>query len=175
MAINYLNSQGTKLFVLDETQAAAITGTPATDSPLIADGTGTNSYLVGCPQSIGAVEETRTVTEYRCMSTNDSAKALGAISRGSIEIGLLFDPTDTDGQDQLKTAFANNTLVGIGIELPDEDTSVGPTGAVGTIFYFEGGVSGVSVGIEQDAAVTYTVTVEISSDVTEYPMIAGTA
>jgi len=109
------------------------------------------------------------------MSSNDSAKALGSISRGNIEIGLLFDPEDVLGQDILKTAFANNTLIGVGIELPDEDISGGTTDAAGTIFYFEGGVSAVSVGIEQDAAVTYTVTIEISSDVTEYPMIAGTA
>lgn len=175
MAISYMNSQGTQLFILDTTQAAAITGTPATDSPLITEGTGTNSYLVGCPQSIGSIEETRTVTEYKCMSSNDSAKALGAISRGNIELGLLFDPEDVLGQNELKDAFTNNTLIGVGIELPDADISVGETGAIGTIFYFEGSVSAVSVGIEQDAAITYTVTVEISSDVVEYPMIAGTA
>ena len=172
MAINYMDSQGTKLFILNATQAAALTGTPATDSLLITDGTGAagDSFLVGCPQSIGSIEETRTVTEYKCMSSNDTAKALGSISRGNIEIGLLFDPTDILGQDLLKDSFSNNWLIGVGIELPDE---TGGAGAVGTIFYFEGKVSAVSVGIEQDAAVTYTVTIEISSDVTEYAMIAG--
>ena len=165
MAITYLNSQGTQLFILDATQAAAITGVPATDVPLIIDGSGTSSYLVGCPQTIGSIEETRAVTEYKCMSSDESAKALGSISRGNIEIGLLFDPTDTAGQDQLKLAFSANTNVGVGIELPDD------AGVSGTIFYFEGGISAVSVGIEQDAAVTYTVTIEISSEVTEYEAI----
>tara|TARA_R110000772_G_scaffold5454_1_gene19458 strand:- start:12066 stop:12593 length:528 start_codon:yes stop_codon:yes gene_type:complete len=174
MAISVINSQGMKMFILDTAQAAAITGTPATDIPLIIEGTGTNSSLTGCPQSVGAIEETRAVTEYKCMSTNDTAKALGAIERGNIEIGLLFDPTDTLGQAELKAAFAANVIVGVGIELPDRDISIGSTGVSGTIFYFEGAISGVSTGIVQDEAVTYTVTVEIASIVTEYEAVAGT-
>ena len=175
MAINYLNSQGTKLFILDTDQKDALTGVSTNDIPLIIDGTGTSSYLVGCPQSIGSIEETRAVTEYKCMSTTDSAKALGSISRGNIEIGLLFDPEDVLGQDQLKAAFQANDQIGIGVELPDRDSSSGTTSMSGTIFYFEGGISAVSVGIEQDAAVTYTVTIEIGSDVTEFDAVAGTA
>lgn len=178
MAISYLNSQGTKLFVLDTAQKDAVeaAGTTAAELALIIEGTGTDSYLVGCPQSIGNIEETRAVTEYKCMSSDESAKALGSISRGNIEIGLLFDPTDTLGQDQLKEAFQLNAQIGIGIELPDEDLTLGSGGTPsGTTFYFTGGVSAVSVGIEQDAAVTYTVTIEIGSDVTEYDMVAGTA
>lgn len=170
MAINVINSQGTLAYVLDAATAATITGTPATDIPIIQGGD-----LIGCPQSIGNIEQTRAVTEYKCMSNNESAKALGSIERGNVEIGLLFDPTDTAGQDALKAAFAANTVVGLGLELPDADTSVGETGASGTIFYFEGGLSSVSIGIVQDEAVTYTVVIEIGSDVTEYTAVAGTA
>lgn len=169
MAVNIINSQGTILWVLDSATADTITGTPATDVPIILGGD-----QVGCPQSIGTIEQTRTVTEYKCLSSNESAKALGAIERGNIEVGLLFDPTDTAGQDALKTAFNANEKVGFGIELSDEDVSVGPTGASGTIFYFEGKISSTSIGIEQDAGVMYTVVVEIASDVTEYAMVAGT-
>ena len=168
MAISYLNSQGTLVYLISAALADTVDqAVPADDLVVILGGD-----AVGCPQSIGSIEETRTVTEYKCMSSNDSAKALGSISRGNIEMGLLFDPTDVLGQDLLKDSFANNLLIGVGIELPDE---VGGAGAVGTIFYFEGKVSAVSVGIEQDAAVTYTVTVEISSDVTEYAAVAGSA
>ena len=96
------------------------------------------------------------------MSTDESAKALGSITRGNIEISLLFDPVDLPGgQDALKTAFAANTEVTIGIELPNSG------GVNGTISVFNAGISGVSVGIVQDEAVTYTVTAEISSDITE--------
>ena len=150
MAITVINSQGMQMYVLDslgETTPTAL---------LIQAGD-----LVGCTQSVGSLEETRTVTEYKCMSTDESAKALGSITRGNIEIGLLFDPADTAGQDALKVAFAANTEVTVGIELPNTG------GGNGTIFAFNGGISGVSIGIVQDEAVTYTVTVEISSDITE--------
>lgn len=158
MAINIVNSQGTMVYVADVPAVAwtdcteAIAGIKAGE-------------LVGCPQSIGEIGETREVTEYKCISTNDSSKALGSISRGSMELGLLLDPTDAAGQAALKTAFQTNTNVIIGIELPDMLTTSG------TVYWFEAGVSGVSTGIEQDAAITYTVTVEISSEVTECPAV----
>lgn len=155
MAINVLNSQGTKIYVDEST-------TPLADCSAAVAALGT-AKLVGCPQSIGDISETRTVTEYKCLSSNESAKALGAISRGSLEIGLLLDPNDTAGQKALKDAFKSNTLVNIIIELPDSQ------GTNGTLYYFQAGVSGVSTGITQDEAITYTVTLEISSDISECP------
>lgn len=151
MAISIINSQGVLMYVVSPSL-----GETAPTVALIQAGD-----LVGCPQSIGSIEQTRTVTEYKCLSSNDSVKSLGSIGRGNLEIGLLFDPDDTAGQDALKTAFASNAEVTIGIELSDN------AGVSGTIFAFNAYVSSVSVGIEQDAAVTYTVTVEIASDVTE--------
>ena len=171
MAISYLNSQGTVIYLISAALADTVDQvTPADDLLVILAGD-----AVICPQSIGSLEETRTVTEYKCMSSDDSAKALGSISRGNIELGLLFDPDDADGQAVLKAAFADNLRLGIGIELPDRDDALGETLMSGTVFYFEGSVSAISVGIEQDAAVTYTVTVEISSDVVEYAAVAGSA
>ena len=155
MAINVLDSQGTKVYVVSP--AAEYADCSAAVTAIL------GGKLVGCPQTLGELSETREVTEYKCLSSNESAKSLGAISRGSFEIGLLLDPTDTEGQDALKDAFANNTPVTIGIELSDS------LGANGTILYFQAAVSGVSTGIEQDAAVTYTVTLEVSSEITECP------
>lgn len=154
MAINVINSQGTVVYVADVPAVAWADCTEAIAG--IKAGT-----IVGCPQTIGELAETREVTEYKCLSNNDSAKALGSISRGSLDIGLLLDPTDVAGQDALRQAFTDNTPVIIGLELPDMLTTSG------TIYWFEAGVSGVSTGIEQDAAISYTVTVEISSAVTE--------
>ncbi len=171
MAIKVLNSQGTKVTVIRPVPstspifvdcAAAITAIQA-------------GKLIGCPQSLGDISETRAVKEYKCLSSNESAKALGGISRGSMEIGLLLDPTDALGQAELKAAFKANENVIIGIELPDIDTTIGSTGASGTIYWFEAGVSAVSTGIAMDSAITYTATLEISSDVTECAAVAGTA
>ena len=151
MAIPVINSQGMKMYIVSPSLGA----TPPT-VVLIQAGD-----LVGCPQSVGNLDQTRTVTEYKCMSSDESAKALGSIQRGNIEIGLLFDPDDALGQDALKTAFADNAEITIGIELPDD------AGVSGTIFAFNAAISGVSIGIVQDEAVTYTVTAEIASEITE--------
>jgi hypothetical protein len=160
MAITVLNSQGTKIYVAAST-------TDISDCAKAKTALGT-AKLVGCPQSLGEISETRTVTEYKCLSSNDSAKALGAISRGSLEIGLLLDPDDTAGQKELKDAFKANTEVYIIIELPNGTGTAG-TAKHGTLYIFKAGVSGVGTSIEQDAAISYKVTLEISSDITECP------
>jgi hypothetical protein len=162
MAINIINSQGLLLKV-----ATAVTGTP-----VVADFSA--AKIVGCPQSLGTIEQSRAVTEYQCMSSDDSIKSLGSITRGNLSLSLLFDPSDTAGQADLKAAFAANTTFLFGVELPNADTSVGSTGASGTTFAFIGAISAVSIGIEKDAAVMYDLTIEIASAVTELAMVAGT-
>ena len=151
--IKVLNSQGTKIYVADET--ADLTDCSKILAVLQA------AKIVGCPQSLGDLSETRTATEYKCLSSNDSVKALGGISRGSLEIGLLLDPDDVNGQSELRLAFADNTPRKILIELPNAVTK----GALGhgTVYGFTASVSGVSTGIAMDAAISYTVTLEISS------------
>lgn len=156
MAINLINSQGTKTYIVDVPSSAWTDCTAAVAAIQGGD-------EIGCPQSIGALEETRGVTEYKCLNTDETAKALGTISRGNIEISLLFDPDDTAGQAALKAAWQANKFFIIGIELSNKPTA----GTNGTVFWFEGGISGVSTGIVADEAVTYTVTIEVSSAITE--------
>ena len=158
MAITYVNSQGVKIYVLDATEDVS-------DCTKVATAVAAGS-LIGCPQSLGALEETRATTEYKCLSSNETAKALGAISRGSLSIGLLLDPADATGQKALADAFANNTNVIIAIELAD---AVTPTTGNGTTYTFTAGVSGVSTSIEMDAAVKYDVTLEIASSINVCP------
>ena len=167
MAIKILNSQGTKVYVLP-------LATDTSDCTKIGAAV-TAGKLIGCPQSLGDIAETRTSTEYKCLSSNESVKALGAISRGSMEIGLLLDPddktnTNAGGQAMLKEAFATNTPVKIAIELPNVpvDAQGAPiSGKHGTIYIFTASVSAVATGIAMDAAISYTVTLEISSSVLE--------
>ena len=149
MAISILNSQGTQVWVLVDT--SGVTTAAALQA----------GALVGCPQSLGALEETRAVTEYKCLSSDESAKAVGAISRGNLVIGLLLDVDDAAGQAALKDAFASGSTAIVGIELPNS------LGANGTVYYFDALVSAVSTGIEMDAAITYEATVEIASAITE--------
>ncbi len=87
MAIPVINSQGTQVYILDVPLAAWTDCSEAVTAI-------TGGELVGCPQSLGEITETRDMQEYKCLSSDESAKSLGAISRGSLEIGLLFDPED---------------------------------------------------------------------------------
>ena len=107
-----VNSQGTMIYVLDVPAVAwtdcaeAITAIKAGKQVL-------------CPQSLGNLEQTRNVQEYKCLSSNDSKKIMGSISRGSLDIGMLFDPTDVAGQEALIGYFENNTNFIVGIEYSD--------------------------------------------------------
>lgn len=120
--------------------------------------------IVGCLQSLGALEETRPVKEYGCMSSNETVKALGSISRGSLEVSVLLDPAATvDGQAALITAFEANTDVALIIELSDT------LGINGTQYAFTARVSKVSKEFAADEAVMLMITAEIASAITETP------
>ena len=150
MAIPVINSQGTLVYV-GQAPTSSYSGCSEAVADLLANG-----VMVECPQSLGELTETRDMQEYKCLSSDESAKSLGAISRGSIDIEMLFDPDDIKGQTAIKDAFKNNTPLVFGIV-------VGET----TMFVFQGLVSSVSTTIAQDEAVMYTTTVEISSEILE--------
>lgn len=137
----------------------AITKVDTQGIQLSADGN-----AVGCLQSIGSLEESRTVKEYTCLSSDESVKALGAISRGSLEISVLLDPAATDGQATLVTAFETNADVALVIELNNQIT---PTTGNGTQYAFTAKVSRISKEFPADEAIMLNITVEISSAITE--------
>lgn len=151
MALNPINSQGVTVWVV-----APALGSTAPTVALIQAG-----KEVGCLQSLGNIDQSRTVTELSCMNTDDTAKVLGSITRANTEIGMFLNPDDEAGQKALEDAFNNNTNVTIGIELPNKGTTNG------TIYVFEAGVSSTSVGIEKDQAVTFNIVAEISSSITK--------
>lgn len=125
--------------------------------------------LVGCLQAIGNLEETRPVKEYGCLSTNETVKALGSITRGSLEVSVLLDPNaTTDGQKTLVDAFASNADVAIVVELNNQIT---PTTGNGTQYGFTARVSKVSKEFPADEAVMLNLTVEIASAIVITPAV----
>ena len=166
--IKVVNSQGTQVVIIP-------TGTDISDCDKLATAY-TAGKNVGCLQSLGSLAETRASTEYKCLSSNESVKALGGISRGSLDIGLLLNPDSVDGQKELATAFKDNKPVIVAIELPNKPASTAggtvTTPGHGTIYYFNAVVSGVSTDIAMDSAITYTATLDISSAINECPAIA---
>ncbi len=95
------------------------------------DSTGTDFYLVAtsvatttkaaCTTAIstakriknlktfGDIGGTRTVSESKFLSADDSIKSMGSISYGNMPVECLFDSADTEGQSILKTAYSDKS------------------------------------------------------------------
>jgi hypothetical protein len=148
MSIDVTNSQGVKLYLATPpstpwaTCGEAITGLKAGNT-------------ITCPQSVGELGESREVNEYKCLSSDESAKSLGAVGRASFDVDVLLDPEDRSGQMALRSNFRDNKPLVMGIEYE------------GTFIYFNIGVSGMGTAIEQDAAISTKFTIEISGDIME--------
>lgn len=168
--INVVNSQGTIIYVVDMPADLTTWEDCSVAIPLIKAG-----KQVLCPQSLGNLEQTRSVTEYKCLSSNDSTKVTGSISRGTLDIGMLFDPTDIAGQEAVIGYFDLNTPFIVGIEYPDIDTTLGTTDASGTIRWFPAAVSREAEIVEMDAAILYEITAEVAGAIRKCDAVPGSA
>ena len=146
-----IDVQGTKTYITDVPATAwadcteAITAIQAGDEAL-------------CPQSLGDLARSRAVTEYSCISSNDSMKSTGKMTYGDFAIELLFDPADAAGQLALFTAMENNTPIILAMESPNADITLGEVGASGDIVWTEAKVSGDTISYPVDGLVGYNVT-----------------
>ena len=149
MALSITDSQNTKVYLAAEGTAV---GTVTEIETAISGG-----KQIGCLNSLGEISSTRNVQEYACLSSNETAKALGSLTLGNLPIELLFDSQDAAGQADLRDAYANNTRRVMIIELNDN------AGTSPTYITFDAGISGETTSIQKDNAVLYTATVEIAS------------
>ena len=152
MAIPITDSQNTNVYLVATTVA---TTTAAQIKTAI-----TGAKQIGCLQNLGDITTSRTVTEYKCLSSNESAKSLGSISLPSVPIELLFNAADVTGQAELRTMYSTNTRRKVIIALNDQIT---PTTGNPTYIVFEGGLSSDGESITLDHAVLYKTTIELCS------------
>jgi len=152
--IPLVNSQGSRLFV------CATANTAVADATEIATAVAAGKQ-VGCLQDLGSIGSTRSVQEYSCLSSDDTAKSSGSLSLGNIAVGMLFNSADTAGQGELRSIYADNKTRTFIVVLNDEITA--GTGNP-TYFTFEGFVSGQDIAIQKDNAVMMTSTVELGSN-----------
>jgi len=148
------NSQNSKLYVCDTANAAVADATEI-DTAI------TGGKQVGCLQDLGSIGSSRSVQEYSCLSSDDTAKSSGSITLGNIAVSMLFSAADVAGQAELRAIYAANETRTMIVVLDDEIT---PTTGNPTYFTFEGFVSGQEVAIQKDNAVMMTSTVEIASN-----------
>ena len=136
--------QGTKTYILD------VPATAWTDCSAAITAIQSGAEAL-CPQSLGDLTRSRNVTEYSCISSNDSRKSTGKITYGDFTIELLFDPSDAAGQKALYDAMENNTPIILAMESP-------ATTGNGDIVWTEALVSGDSISYPVDGLVGYSVT-----------------
>ena len=161
-----INVQGTKTYILD------VPASPWADCPAAITAIQAGAEAL-CPQSLGDLARSRAVTEYSCLSSNDSSKATGRITYGDFTIELLFDPADAAGQKELFDAMEANTPIIIAMESPNADVSVGPTDASGDIVWTEALVSGDTMAFPVDGLVGYSVTLAPYGGFNRCAMVAG--
>lgn len=150
MALPITDSQGTLVYLVD-------TATSTADATAIATAIAGGDQI-GCLQDLGSIATSRNVQEYSCLSSDEVAKSLGAITLPNISMSLLFDAADAAGQSVLRTMYNANTRKKMIIVLNDD------LGANPTYIVFEAGVSSHGVNIAKDNAVMVDVTVELCSN-----------
>jgi hypothetical protein len=152
MSIPITDSQLTKVYLVATSVA---TSTAAEITTAIAGG-----KQIGCLQDVGAITTSRAVQEYKCLSSDETAKSLGSITLPNISMNLLFDADDAAGQAELRTMYANKERRKMIVVLNDTIT---PSTGTPTSITFEAALSSDGVTIAIDSAVMYNATVEICS------------
>ena len=156
MALTVVESQGTRAYLV-------AVGTDVSDAAKVKTAIAT-AKQINCLLDLGDVSlGSRSVQEYTCMSSDAAFKSLGSISLANITPQLLFDATDTAGQQDLINMWDNNTRRKLILVLNDQIT---PTTGNPTFIQFEAAVSSPSIGIAKDSAVMYNPTIEICTNPT---------
>lgn len=149
MALSITDTQLTKLYISPD-------GTDVSTPAIIATAIASADIVTGI-QSLGEIGSTRNVTEYSALDVDETTKSLGSITLGNIPLSLLFDSSDTAGQDELRTMFSTNSRRVFIVKLTD-DGAVSPS-----YITFTGALSSETMPIEKDSAVMYNTTVEFTS------------
>ena len=152
------NSQNSKVYFV-------ASGTDVSTSAKIETALAT-AKAVSCLQSGIDTTVSRSVQEYKCLSSDETTKALGSISLPNFAVDLLFDADNADGQKEIRDMFTGLTRRIMIIELTDGDApyaSIALGQAYPSTITFEVMVSGLGESIEMDAAVMQKATLEMTS------------
>ena len=145
MAIPITDVQGTKVYLCAE--GATVT-TPANAATSIAAG-----KEVLFLQELGDISETKNVTTYAAISSNDTQKSIGSLSFGNFALNVLYDSADVKGQADMVDMWENDERRQIIIEMTDGATTP-------TYVTFEVALSTQTMSFPKDGAVMYNNTAE---------------
>lgn len=138
---------------------------PNTQGIKISVDTVTNGIAAGSPvvmghiDSIGKIiDKSRNVQKYTPMNDTqfDEIVSFGSLTQAAFSMGVLYDPSSTEGINVIETAIDNNTQVQIIIELSNKLTGAG----TGTQIKQLCGVSNYSVDAPKDGKLLSSFTAE---------------
>lgn len=109
-----------------------------------------SAATMGCLISLGDYAQKRNVTDYECMSSNETTSGLGSIKRDPMEFSALYVEAAADAQQKLKAAFTANTQIEVTIEFDNSK------GANGTQLTGNMQVSEYVSGFPKDGKITVT-------------------
>ncbi len=136
-AAKSINAQGTVLKIAD-------TATP------------TVFVAVAEVKSIGEIGGANAVIDATTLDSIAKEKKVGLSDYGQMTLGLHYDPTDTTGQDVMRTALGDRLIRNFKIEIP----------SVASPLTFSGYVIAFKVGsFEVDGIIGASATIEISGEV----------
>lgn len=146
-----------------------VTNSQLIEAYLVADGTDVSDAeaiktaiasgkKINCLIEVGDISlGTKSVTEYACMSSNETFKSLGTISLANMTPQLLYDASDVDGQQDLKAMWNNNERRIMVLLFNDQIT---PTTGNKSSVTFQAAISNPTLGIAKDGAIMYNPTIE---------------
>ena len=149
MSVKITESQNTKCYLVATTVA---TSTAVEVGTAIAGG----KEIKFLPD-LGDIGTSKNVTSYNFINTNEVAKSIGSLTLPNFACDLIYDATDTAGQADIKSAYADNSRRKMIIALNDNG------GANPTYITFEVAISALNTSITRDNAVMAKSTIEICS------------
>lgn len=145
MSTSYVNSQGTKFEVSNDAGTTFV-------------------EINGISSFSGLKGGSSTVIDTTTLQSSAKEKALGLKDEGQFSLSGQYYPSDA-GQVILENARNDKSVVKIKITFDDKATSNG----TGTIFTFDGLVSGVPVEGGVDAVLTMSTTIEVTGSIIYTP------
>ena len=152
MSVKITESQGTKCHL---TATTVTTDTAAAVKTAITGG----KEILFMPD-LGDIGTSKNVTSYNFINTDEVAKSIGSLTLPNFACDLIYDATDTAGQADIKTMYADNSRRKMIVALNDQIT---PTTGNPTYIVFEVAVSSLNIGVAKDNAVMSKTTIELCS------------
>ena len=136
-------SQGTKCYLVDESE-------PLSTSAEIETAILSSKEILFIP-TLGDIGSSKSVTSYSFINTSEVAKSIGSRTLPNFNCDLIYDASDTQGQNEIKEMYKNNTRRNMIISIRN------------SYIIFKVAVSALNTSVLKDSAVMAKSVIEMCS------------